>query len=414
MGTETPARRPAALYPKRSLFLIAFGHLAIELSNQSLPVVYPLLLSDWGLSYTHVGAVALVAGITASLLQPLFGYLSDRWSSHRVTALSVGLTGLAIGMVGFVQDYPLLLVLVILGNIGVAAFHPPGATIAAASGWGGRGLAVSLFSVGGSLGAALSPLFVAAGMRWLGMRGTAAIIPVALLGSLALGHQLGRGMRTTKHELSSRDVRSNNGSMLGLVLIIVAVLFRTWCDTSFRTYLPTWVQSQGGSIASGGQLLSVYTLFVGVGSLAGGMISDRIGRWRVLAVSLGIIGPAVWLVLGSTGVAQVALAGLMGAASGATFPVSIVIAQECWPGRLGVAAGLIMGIPWVASGLGAFATGLLADRYSLDLALRSLAVPGLLGAAFTLPYPALRYLLARRGAAKSTPDASTCREAADR
>ena len=191
--------------------------------------------------------------------------------------------------------------------------------------------------------------------------------------------------------------------MLGLVLIMVAVMFRTWCDTSFRTYLPTWVQSQGGSIASGGQLLSVYSLFVGIGSLVGGMLSDRIGRWRVLAFSLGIIGPAVWLFVGSTGVAQIALASVMGAASGATFPVSIVIAQECWPGRLGAAAGMIMGIPWVASGLGALATGLLADRYSLEVALRTLTIPGVLAAAFALAHPALRYLLGRRSAAKTLP-----------
>ena len=109
----------------RSLLTIALGHLTIELCSNFLPVVYPVLISTLGLSYTQIGFVALVASTGTSLAQPLFGYLSDRWNPQRISALSIAWIGVLMGLVGFTWDYPSLVLLIALGYPRIKP-QPPG------------------------------------------------------------------------------------------------------------------------------------------------------------------------------------------------------------------------------------------------------------------------------------------------
>jgi FSR family fosmidomycin resistance protein-like MFS transporter len=378
------------LDPTRSLLLIALGHLTVELCSNFLPVVYPHLVSTLALSYAQVGLVTLVAGVGTSLAQPLFGLLSDRWDPKRISALSIAWNGLIMALVGLTGDYPSLVLVVGLGMLGSAAFHPSGATVASASAAKRRGAAVSVFSVGGNLGSALSPLWMAAAMGRLGLHGTLALIPVALPVSLFLHRRLARAARPEDNSGAAHQETGSKPSLAGVVLIVLAVTCRTWFQVAFTTYLPAWAQDQGRSLAAGGHMLSLLLACAGFGSLIGGALSDRIGRWQVLALSLALLGPAEWLFLTASGHLQMALLGLIGLSLGATFPVSIVLAQETWPRGLGVAAGLVLGLPWVGGGIGASLTGLVADRSSLTAGLRSLPLPAALGAGCILAYAALR------------------------
>ena len=377
-------------HPTRSLVLIALGHLTIELSNNFLPVVYPLLMSSLGLSYAQIGVVAFVGGVGTSLTQPLFGYLSDRWYPNLIVILSVAWTGAAMSLVGFTWGFASLLLVVALGALGSGAFHPSGATITAISARSRRGAAVSIFSVGGNLGAALSPLWITAWIGWLGMQGTAILLPVVLGVSLFLYAVIGRGQRSEIRQRLDRQLTDTGLYSVGLVLIIVAMMFRAWFSVGLMTYLPAWVQDQGGSLVAGGNMLFVLLACVGAGSLVGGVLSDRVGRWQVLVLSMALLGPVEWLFLGSSGLAQIVLLGTTGALLGSTFPVAIVLAQEVWPRGLGVASGMVMGLPWIGGGIGAWFTGVLADRYSLTVALQSLALPAMLAAVSMLAYAVLQ------------------------
>jgi FSR family fosmidomycin resistance protein-like MFS transporter len=378
------------LHPTRSLILVALGHLSIELSSNFLPVVYPILIGTLGLTFAQIGAIAFVAGLGTSLMQPLFGLLSDRWYPQLITTLSITWCGVAMALVGYTWDYVSLVLIVGLGALGSAAFHPSGATVASASRSERRGAAVSVFSVGGNIGSALSPVLVTAGIAWLGMRGTSLLIPIALAVSLLLYRQLGRAGRAEGRRISATHSVSRDWSWAWLVLIVVAMMFRAWFQVSFVTYLPTWIQDQGGSLAAGGRQLFVFLASVGVGSLIGGAMSDRIGRWQVLAICLAFLGPVEWLFLNSSNPFQIPLLVVMGALLGATFPVSIVMAQEAWPRGPGVASGLVMGLPWVAGGIGASLTGLVADRFSLTAGLETLVLAAALSAAPVFFYAALR------------------------
>ena len=292
--------------------------------------------------------------------------------------------------VGFARNYPCLMLAIGLGALGSAAFHPAGATIASARDEARRGAAVSVFSVGGNLGSALSPLWVSTGMGWLGMRGTLVLIPVAVLVSLFLYQQMEWATCAENSQPVIRQDSVKHGAPACMVLIVVATMFRAWFLSTFVTYLPTWMQSQDRSVAVGGQMLFVFLASVGIGSLIGGTLSDRIERWKVLALCLGLLGPAEWLFLSAFGLLQTGLVGMMGMLLGATLPVSIVMAQEAWPRGVGIASGLVMGLGWVPGGIGAWLTGLVADHFSLTVGLRSLALPAVLSAACTLAYTVVR------------------------
>jgi len=369
---------------KRVLFLAAFAHLALELSNNFLPVVYPLFITRLELNYTQVGVIAFVAGLGTSVVQPLFGYLTDRWGPIGLTALSVIWTGMIMGLVGFANHYMVLVLIVGLGALGSAAFHPPGAIIASASGGRRRGAAVSIFSVGGNIGSALSPILIGLSLAWLGMPGTAVLIPFALLGGLLLYTQLRRyyvpeQAGTASSSSAQVQGRSKNGWRTGLVLIVLIVMTRSWFQLSLATYLPVWLASQGRSLTAAGQVLSVLLVSISVGSLSGGVLSDWIGRWQVVGLSTLILAVAHWFLLSATGWGQVVFVSLIGVMIGATFPVTIVMAYELWPNRVGMAASLVMGLGWLPGGIGASATGQIADRFSLQVGLQSLLLAPLLG-----------------------------------
>jgi FSR family fosmidomycin resistance protein-like MFS transporter len=222
------------------------------------------------------------------------------------------------------------------------------------------------------------------------MRGTAVLIPIAFAYSLLLYWLLGRADYAQDVREAKQQAANGENSIVRLVLVVLAVMCLSWFQGSFRTYLPIWSESQGHSAAVAGRMLTVFLATMGVGSLVGGASSDRIGRWQLLALSLLLLGPAVWFFIGATGPMQWGWLMLMGVLMGATFPVSIVMAQEAWSRRVGVASGLAMGVGWLPGGIGASLTGMIADRFSLEVGLRTLVLPALIGTVCVLAYASTR------------------------
>lgn len=376
----------------RYIYPIALAHLTIELCNNYLPVVYPVLITSMGLTYAQVGLVALVASLGATLSQPLFGYVSDRWQARRIILSSVLWIGLLMGVVGLARSYWILILLVGLGSMGSAAFHPAGATLAAGIASTRRGATLSLFSVSGSLGSALSPLWITAGISWLGLPGTVVLIPAAALAGLLLYRQWGwAGQAGGSSSIAGRAAAhtqnpGQKGSVAALVLVVLMVMCRSWFQLSLATYLPEWMQNQGWSLVASGRMLTALLVAVSMGTLIGGSLSDRIGRWQVVALSLGLLGPTQWLFMTTSGSLQVILVGLVGILLGSTFPVTVVMAQEAWPQGVGLASALAMGLGWLPGGLGASFTGFVADQTSLAAALQLLVIPPGVGLAGALIY----------------------------
>lgn len=135
-------------YLTRFVFLAALAHFVLELSASFLPIVYPLLITTFALSYSQIGLIAMVVSLFGALTMPLFGYLSDRFGANRMIVFSIAWIGLLMGSIGLAGSYGAIVILVGLGVLGSAAFHPAGAVIAAASAKENRGTAMSFFSVG--------------------------------------------------------------------------------------------------------------------------------------------------------------------------------------------------------------------------------------------------------------------------
>ena len=364
-----------------TVLLVAGGHFLLELFHQYLPVFFPLYRAEFGLTYGQIGMITLVGTTTMSLAQPLFGFFIDRFDARRIAALSVMWVGLIMAVLGFSSNYWVLLIGVALAGFGSAAFHPAGASVVTkATDEGKRGRAVSFFAVGGNVGSAGSPLLLAIGLGLLGLKGTIVLLPVVVLAAIWLVNGLGQESKVEREAHRQRQSRAGQGFLLGLVLITVVAMTRAWFQLSLTTYLPTLLEDRGFSVVYGGQMLFVLSLLIGVGSLFGGILSDRFGRWQVLLSSFALLGPAYWFFISSGGGVQFIYAGAIGFLLGCTYPTTVVVAQEVWPRGMAMASGLVMGLGWWPGGLGATFTGWVADQLTLDAALEGLVLAPVLGA----------------------------------
>lgn len=369
------------------VLLTALGHLILEVCQQFLPIVFPALIASLGLSYAQVGTLMLMSGV-GSLSQPLFGYLSDRWSPQLIVVISIAWIGTLMGMVGFMENYWLLILVIGLGALGSGAFHPAGASLTTAAASKQRGAAMSIFSFSGTLGSALSPLLITLGIVWFGVRGTAIIIPIAIVTSLFILVQFRALSNLPGQHPASRSTATlsvaGSGSGLALALIVLMVAVRSWFQGTLMAYLPEWLQLNGYSLEVGATMLAMLLVTISIGSLIGGPLSDRVGRIPVAITSMTLLVPAHWLFLGASGVLHVLAVCLVGLMIGASFPVAIVMAQEAWPRSVGFASAMVMGLGWLPAGVGPWVTGMLADQTSLALGLHTLLYVPLPGIASTV------------------------------
>ena len=431
-----------------SLFAAA-GHLGIELVSNFLPIVYPVLVAEAGFSFAQVGIVTLVATLGMTLPQPLLGLVVKRFDAGRLVLLAVVWCGLFYGAVGLAPRFWPLLAVVALGGLGSALFHPAGSVVASAAHSRRRGASMSVFSVGGNAGAALSPLLMAAVIGWQGLRGTLVTVPLALVTAALLWLIPGRGTvpdsrerslrratgrraatpETSRHVLRPRaehrtapaartpestpdaetraaETNATNapaelapaagtcGAGAALALIVLFAMARAWYQVSLTTYLPLWIDSYDGARTGLAQVLFVLAGSLPAGSLLGGTLSDRVGRWQVVlaAAALLVFANAALLAVGPGGapVAVLLLTAAIGCLIGMTYPVAIIMAQEAWPRDIGLAGGLVMGLGWLPGGVGASATGLLADSAGLERALATLVVPLVAGVAAIGAYSVIR------------------------
>lgn len=377
--------------------LMALAHLILEAGFNFLPVTYTLLIPRLSLTYGQIGTLVLLMTLTGSLTQPLFGWLSDRGDPRLIVVVSVMWGGSLMGLVGFMPTYGALLALVVMAAVGSAAFHPPGAALSSLAETGARGRAMSLFSVGGNLGSALSPLLIGLALSAGGLGATAVLIPLSLGAGLLLARRL-RGVTVPRFQATAGEDAGRAGSRAALVAIILVVGARSYFQMGLETYLPEWLRGQGQSLALAGAALTLFMLAVSAGSLFGGWLSDRLGRLPVIGGSLMLMAAGHWVMLRPGGGSQLAAVLLIGLMIGSTIPVTIVLAQEAWPHSVGLASSLVMGIGWLPAGLGAWAVGQIADASTLGDGLASLRIAPLVGLAAAVVY----FTLERRASASAS------------
>jgi MFS transporter, FSR family, fosmidomycin resistance protein len=392
--------------------VLSAGHMLTDISQGSIPALLPFLISRHHLSYAAASALVLAATISSSVIQPVFGHLSDRISLPWLMPLGPLLGGLGVALAGWAPTYALTFAAIVLSGVGVAAFHPEGSRFANYVSGQRRASGMSLFSVGGNVGFALGPVIVTPLMLVFGLHGTAfVIVPTALMAAV-LVHELPRltGFRTDV--VGGRVQKGDHHEAWGPFALLAGVIaLRSFVYFGLVTFIPLYyVADLHASKAFGNTALAAMLLGGAVGTLVGGPLADRFGRRTVLTGSMLLLPPLiVGFLVSGPGLALV-FAALAGAATIATFAVTIVMGQEYLPGRLGVAAGVTIGLSIGLGGAGAPLLGLLADAHGLRAVFELLVVlPALaLILVATLPAQSRRYRpSSSENAAKMSSPAAT-------
>ena len=366
--------------------LMCLSHLGLEGCHHFLPVTVPLLLSAFAIDYAQFGLLTLAALSLTTGAQPLFGWLADRWRPERMILLSILWVGLCMSLSGLMPTFGWLSLAVISASLGSAAYHPAAAAVTLRYARVRPGMTFAVFSLGGTLGVALSPLLINYSLPRIGLASTFVYAPFALFCTAFLYagfRRLRAPWRTRPQPRTPRRARARRALARStawlLALLVLAIMTRSWTYGAFMTYLPAWVHATFGTATLGGELMAAFAILAAVGNLAGGYAADRMAGWKVLTVSLALMAITLGAVLQAPRWALLPLVGLFGLAEGATLSVPMIVARGIIPTRSGLAAALVMGIGWIPAGIGAWATGNLADAFGIQAALSFLAWVPMLG-----------------------------------
>lgn len=392
----------------RLLVVIALAHALNDAYASFVPPLLPRIMGDLGLSIALATTLAVAFSVASALPQPLFGYLADRFGRRIFAVLGPLLTGVFVALMGWANGFWMLVLLLTVAGIGSAAFHPPGASYAVRVTEGkGGGARYSVFSFGGAVGFALGPLIAVTLVQSRGMEGLwVAMVPVVLLAPLIyLGLPSGRAeARDGSRPPPPHEVLRHLRGPLGLIFGISATM--AFVQRTFLIMEPMMVAESGGSEMLGAVALSVYLGAQALGTVAGGVLADRVSRrlllahlcfWAVPAHIVAVLlGPG-----GGLGLAAVAVAGFLGMA---TLPPIVVMAQEMVPTGAAVSSGIVMGLAWATGSVAVLATGAVADVIGPQMATLVSMPVALLAVALAL-HPALSRseALARAAGPPETP-----------
>jgi MFS transporter, FSR family, fosmidomycin resistance protein len=371
--------------------LLALGHCVIDVNQGALPAVLPFLKQWHGLTYAEVAMIVLAGNLTSSLIQPLFGYLSDQIARRWILPVSVFVTGASIALLGLAPGYGGVLALVAVMGLGVAAWHPEGYKTATVVAGDRKATALSWFSLGGNLGIAVGPPLMTFLIVGFGTQGTLGmVVPSLLVGSLLLA-ALPMFTRevTAPRAVRARSEGANMPGAMALLILIVSV--RAWASLGFTTFVPFYyVDTLKADPRLVGVLLFVFLGSGALGTVIAGPIADRVGarafmKWVLLAaLPFGI------LFLLTSGPVAIVVLGIFGGVLTSSFSVSIVLGQAYLPRNAGMASGLIVGFAIGLGGVGVTALGWVADRWGVPAALWISALTPLAAFALTRMLPAPR------------------------
>jgi len=351
----------------RGLATLMLGHFTVDSYIGLIPVLYPLLIHRFHTDLATVGLVSLAYGGTASLSQPLFGVLADRFGT-RLTGLALVWTAGTFAVVGFVPSFWLLLVVAAISGLGSGAFHPFGAlTVRRLLPHRGANTAMSVYVTGGTIGVAAGPLIGVLVLGALGTHGTVAMVPLGL----AIAVYLLLAMRTDGGVPSSSSGTPPLRSipLIPLAATVATMASRNWTVMTLQAYTPTWYHLLGYPPWFYGPLATTLVLASALGTVGCGALADRHGRKAVILASLALSVPAVWLFVAAPGPLGFLWAVLVGGLAASTAPLTLMMAQELMRGRAGLATGLILGPAFVTGAIRVPVTGVLADHLGLRTAL---------------------------------------------
>ena len=362
------------------ILILSLSHVFTDLTGTALPAMMPFLKNSLQLSYTAVGTVIMVSNMTSSIIQPFFGYLSDKVEMRWLLPVSVILTCLGFSFLGLAPSLVVLLILVVTNGLGIAVYHPEGTKIMHYFTGSRMATGMSFFQVGGNLGMAIGPLFITYAIALAGLRGTlfylilgmpTLMILLLFLKELTLP---GRGERRSLREEKRTSPGSGNKIWGPMSLLVFAISMRSWAHMGLITFVPFYyIHALNGDAITAGRLVFVFLIGGVVGTLIGAAIADRIGHKYYFAFSMILSVPLLLLFLQMRGIWVFVVLFLIGLLLISSFSVTIVMGQTILRHRLGMASGLTMGFVIGMGGIGAGLLGIVADSWGILTVLKLIA-----------------------------------------
>jgi FSR family fosmidomycin resistance protein-like MFS transporter len=389
MLSESYAARVRAGIDKRAMATLFSGHFGTDFANGALPALLPFLKERFSLSYTLAALLILASTLSSSVIQPLFGLMSDRRGAIWLLPTGVAVAGIGIALAAASPSYWLVVLFVAVSGIGVAAYHPEGSKFAAYVSGKKRASGMSAFSLGGNIGYALGPTVATPLVLWFGLRGglflalPSLVIAALLLASIPY-------LSTFAPEQGAHRAAAGDDRPGALAILLAVIGFRSFAWFGLLTFVPLWEVSLGHSKAYGSHVLSAMLLAGVLGTVVAGPVADRVGRRPVLLASLVAMAPCMFVFVAVGGVIGLIALCIVGMSVIGTFGVTMVMSQEYLPRRIGMASGLSIGLSIGLGGIAAVGLGALADSIDLRTALYACSAAPLAGLALALLLPPTR------------------------
>ena len=367
-----------------TVLLMAGAHMMVDGYGNILAPLLPLLITRLDLSLAAAGTLTMLFQLAASVSQVGFGHLADRWNPRLLVMAGPVLSVTVLSLIGLASTWEMLALILIVGGLGGAAFHPPAATLAHRLGGDQPGFAMSVYISGGTLGFSLGPLMFAPFAERVGIHWTPLL---AIPGLLVIAFFLIRVPNFQLPVATTRGLSALRPYARPLTLLYLIVVLRTTTSIAIATFLPVMLTRRGMSVAAAGVIAAAYLFASGVGGFFGGPAADRWGPRGVIAWSLVLSTPflaAAPLLDGMPFVLALMIGGFF---LQSTLPVNVIFGQAIAPVSAATVSSLMMGFAWGTGGLTVPLTGLIADRIGIEATLLGLSAVPLLAAALAIPLP---------------------------
>jgi MFS transporter, FSR family, fosmidomycin resistance protein len=351
---------------KWTLFFLSLGHFINDSYSNFLGPLLPLLLIKLKMSLAQAGWLVAIQVFSSSFMQPLYGYLSDRYLKRAFVVFSPLVTALFMSFIGVVPNYWMLALLLFLGGIGIASFHPQAASMASSAMRRQQGMGMSLFVTAGSLGYALGPILITTLVAWVGLERSYIVLVPGVLTFALLFFLVPPPVEADAHQPKRGLVDLLKPVWKPLLVLYLLVVLRSLVQMCLVNFLPVYLTGKGMSGMAVGRVTTLFLFCGAAGGFAGGSLADQFGEKRIITLSMFLSAPFLLGFQYLNGPASFLFLALGGIILFSTVPVNVVMAQKLIPQSSGTVSALMMGFAWGVGGLMVPLFGKLADLVGLE------------------------------------------------